>query len=187
MDSIEDIVANSYKDFHVKGFDYICLSRTPELTRKAYFFNGDVRHLPEVVNPHDHRYNFKTTVVSGGVENVEFVPSCDGEHYNVFDYLTPLNGGNGFTWRGETQLKEASRYAYKRGSTYVLRAHELHTIRIIKDGTVIILDQYADVVPIGEPTKTFCKGNEPPSLEGLYSKFTADQVIRYLKALGHEP
>lgn len=183
-DSIEDIIANSYKDFHVKGFDYICLKRSPEHTRKVYFFNGDVRHMPEVVNPHDHRYDFTTKVLSGAVENIDFQFAGDGDVYNQFNYLTPLNGGNGFEWVGETKLKKSGSYTYKRGAQYHLLAQDLHTIRIVRDGTVLMLDQYEAKVAVGQPTMTFCKGNEPPSLSGLYNKFTADQVVRYLKALG---
>lgn len=62
------VIANSFKDYHVKGFDYICLQRSPRETVKLYFFDGDVSKMPEVVNPHDHRYDFDTVCLSGAVE-----------------------------------------------------------------------------------------------------------------------
>lgn len=60
------LIQNSYRDFHAKGLDYVCLKRTPDHTVKVYFLDGDVSKVPEVVNPHDHRYAFETTVLSGG-------------------------------------------------------------------------------------------------------------------------
>lgn len=65
--NMEEVIANSFKDFHSKGLDYICLRRSPVLTTKLYFFDGDVSKLPEVVNPHDHRYDFSTVCLSGCV------------------------------------------------------------------------------------------------------------------------
>ena len=58
--SMEEVLANSFRDFHAKGLDYVCLKRRPSETVKLYFFDGDVSKLPEVVNPHDHRYDFST-------------------------------------------------------------------------------------------------------------------------------
>ena len=187
LDPIETMVANSYKDFHTKGFDYICLYRRPELTLKVYFFNGDVRKLPEVVNPHDHRYTFMTEPLAGCVENVDFTFSPTGKVYNRFEYRTPLNGGNGFTWKEEMRLKEYARQAYRPGQQYLLHGHQLHTIRIVEEGTILLLLQGPDTMPLDQPTYTYTPGNEPPSLSGLYSKFTADQIIDYLKVLGVPP
>ena len=38
---IDDIQANSYRDFHAKGLDYLCIRRDLELTLKVYFFDGE--------------------------------------------------------------------------------------------------------------------------------------------------
>lgn len=60
---LDEILAHSFTDFHAKGLDYLCLLRSPEITVKAYFFEGDVASAPEVVVPHDHRYCFNTRVL----------------------------------------------------------------------------------------------------------------------------
>ncbi len=179
--NIDDVVANSFKDFHTKGFDYICLKRSPEETLKLYFFDGDVAKLPEVVAPHDHRYDFETYVAAGGSENVWFKRSVDqGEVFNWFEFRTPLNGGDGFEFIGEEQLVEFARRRYAPGDSYFMPYYDLHTIRIVENETVLMLVQFDDRVAIDKPTYTFSKGNAP-SLDGLYSKFTADQVIAKLK------
>ncbi|MER9176199.1 hypothetical protein NKH72_21720 [Mesorhizobium sp. M0955] len=180
--TLEEMQAHSFKNFHVKGFDYLCLKRTPEHTRKVYFFDGNVSQLPEVVNPHDHRYNFATTVLAGVMSNSVYeVDEEHGKVYNEFAWDTPLNGGAGFTWQKETRLLETQRFSYRPGHRYVMTADELHTIRIHAEGTVIVLDQYADLVPIGQPTRTFMQEKEPPNLDGLYEKFTADGLAARMR------
>ena len=68
---VDEVKSNSFKDFHAKGLDYICLFRSPELTLKAYFFSEGMesQKVGEVVSPHDHRYNFFTQCYSGRIEN----------------------------------------------------------------------------------------------------------------------
>ena len=72
------LCAASFKDFHTKGFDYLCLKRTPH-TIKLYILDGDASKLPGVVNPHDHRYAFRTTVLCGEMVDYRFIPNAGGE------------------------------------------------------------------------------------------------------------
>lgn len=181
---IDDVIASSFKDYHVKGFDYLCVRRSPRFTEKIYLFHDHITELPEVVHPHDHRYDFDTDVLAGKMMNTVFVEHERGEPYECFDYLTPLNGGNGFTWRREARLWRAFEDIFWRGTSYESRAAGLHTIRILEPGTVLRLTQYEDVVPIGQPTRTFTHSKEPIPLSGLYSRFTADEVVERLTTLG---
>jgi len=185
---IDTIVSNSYKDFHAKGVDYICVRRSPSLTVKLYFFDGDASKTGEVVYPHDHRYAFDTLVLVGAIENVRYATDrrrAAGDRvgplvYNEFEYRTPLNGGNGFTFRRQRVLAETSRDRYDQGEVYSQFPSEIHTIRIAEDRTVLFLRQYADEVPVDAPTRTFARGAEP-KLDGLYSRFTPDEVITRLE------
>lgn len=179
---METMLSNSYKDFHTKGFDYLCIERSPKLTRKVYFFDGDVSKLPEVVNPHDHRYDFKTTVLNGVMSNSTYredtLPHLEGgQVYNEFEYRTPLNGGDGFTFKKQTRLFERQRFFYRRWEHYSMRAEEFHTIRMHAPGTVLILDQFHDRVPIEVPTRTFVSEKKAPNLDGLYRRFTTDEAV----------
>lgn len=179
--NLDDMIEHSFRNFHVRGFDYLCIKRTPEHTRKVYFFDGNVSQLPEVVNPHNHRYHFRTTILSGVMSNSAYTRNDKhGEVYNEFDWSTPLNGGDGFTWRRETRLMERQRFFYIPHEVYNMRAEDLHTIRMHAEGTVLVLDQYEDVVPVGQPTRTFMKERKAPALDGLYEKFTADQLLQRL-------
>lgn len=181
MTDIETICANSFRDFHTKGFDYLCLSRTPELTRKVYFFEGDLHNLPELVIPHDHRYPFVTTVLAGAVVNKRFRNQFHPyllEAFDHFEYRTPLNGGDGFTWVGESQLWSDGHQVQTRGQHWRSEADEIHTLDIRSEGTVIMLEQLGDVVPEGVPTNAYRRLGDrtPPSLDGLYSRMDPDHA-----------
>lgn len=179
---IDAVVANSYKDFHTKGFDYVCLRRSLTETIKLYFFDGDTWKLPEVVAPHDHRYDFSTYVACGASENVWFERSDLGLIYNKFEYRTPLNGGSGFSFAGEERLSEVQRRRFAPGRrSYFMAAQDLHTIRIVANETVLVLFQFEDVLPIDKPTSTFTLASAAPGLDGLYSRFKPDEVIARLK------
>ena len=179
-ETLEEIARNSFLDFHVKGFSYLCLKRTDAHTRKLYFFEGDVSQLPEVVAPHDHRYNFMTRVVTGCVENrlyrsvKEDAPSA--VPYEKFEWRTPLNGGSGFSWASEAFLSVVQCNVYWEREEYSMPYAALHTIQIRRPGTILRLDQYADRVPLDQPTTTYMKDKNAPSLSGLYRKPTVDDV-----------
>ncbi|WPE19861.1 hypothetical protein [Shinella zoogloeoides] len=177
---IEAMLENSYRNFHVKGFDYLCLFRTPEWTRKVYFFEGDLTRLPEIVNPHDHRYDFDTTVITGAISNSYYSEDPAGDVYEEFEWRTPLLGGDGFLWKRETRLLEEQRFVLRRGQSYRMTTDQLHTIRMHADRTIILLDQWADKVPAELPTRTFMHTKSAPQTTGLYDRFTADQLMARL-------
>lgn len=179
---LEDLRYASYRNFHAKGVDYVCLKRTPGHTIKAYFFDCDVDRLPEVVVPHDHRYDFDTTVISGLVANVKY--NCrphgtlrGGETYERFEFFTPLNGGDGFTWAETVDLRKSFDRTFKRGDRWCSLHDDIHTLRIASDQTIIVLNQYGDKVGAGNPTSAFKRGKQTPSLDGLYDEMPMDHML----------
>lgn len=184
-EDLEHILAHSFRDFHVKGFDYLCLKRSEAETVKVYFFEGDVAAAPEVVIPHDHRYPFWTECLAGAVANQEFMEIMDAfgdaPTHERFEYLTPLNGGDGFTWRSSARVVPFSWGRYLRGHSYAMPHDQLHTITVGPD-TVLRLTQLADVVPEGVPTRAYRPAGmrEAPSLDGLYRPMDADHALMRL-------
>lgn len=189
MDDIETVCQNSYRNFHTRDFDYLCLTRTEELTRKVYFFDGDLHDLPELVIPHNHRYPFTTTVLSGSVINRHYFGKQNGcqpdgtAAFDTFKYMTPLNGGDGFTWEGICCLNWLNSPKYTRGAHWSAEAADIHTLDIRCEGTVILLEQKADVVPLDKPTYAYRHGGGkvPPSLDGLYDKMTPDHARKRIE------
>lgn len=189
---IDHLITQSYKDFHAKGMDYVCLHRDAGLTLKAYFFADgmDSQKAGEVVNPHDHRYNFMTQTMSGVIENQLYrTPPCwdplsdwvnqdeCGESYYAHLWDTPLNGGKGFIKDGGWILQRYNVAQYRKGQQYFMAAPEWHTIRVAAPQTCIVIAQYEDLIPVGVPTVTFTKSETPPSINDLYREFTADELV----------
>jgi hypothetical protein len=183
----EEIIANSYKNFHAKGLNYICLSRTPLATVKLYFFEGEVLTAPELVIPHNHRYNFITEVLAGTLRDKEY-KEIEEAHLGLalrkaqkWKYMTPLNGGNGFTWESETNLWWYAEKEMTKGQSLYSPAHKIHTITIQPD-TVLLLTQLRDIVPLDAPTHSysFTSKETKPNTSGLYEKFTEDELKTYL-------
>jgi hypothetical protein len=185
-DPLETVCANSYRNFHAKGFDYLCLERSPSLTRKVYFFGDNLTDLPEIVMPHDHRYQFHTTVLRGCVTNHVYRPGdiagCPTGRFDHFRYLTPLNGGDGFEWAGERQLSNVHSGAYLPGQCYHSSADAIHTLQVMVPDTVILLTQFEDVVPVGKPTNAYrvLGSREPPNLSGLYDRMDPDHAVQLI-------
>lgn len=185
-EQMQAIIANSYRNFHAKGLDYICLERTENVTLKIYFLDGDVSKIPEVVNPHDHRYPFGTTVLAGAMADHRFVRDDAGEVFTAFDYMTPLNGGDGFTFRGEERLRLEDTTQLAKHGRLRTSAEHVHTIQMLQDQTILCLVQHPDTVPLEKPTSTWVRSGSPaPDTSGLYDRFTEDQVIDRLRTL-HE-
>lgn len=195
--TIDDVLENSFRNFHARGLDYLCLKRTADHTVKVYFFDGDadLSALPEIVMPHDHRYDFTTQVVAGSAANMEQSRCADfagADAYHAFDWNTPLNGGDGFSYRGVEFLTQPSRVDYLPGQAWGSRAIAIHALRILRAGTILVLHQGPDVVPIGVPTQTFMRRTsdaEPvkPELAGLYDRMTpayAETRLRQLTEAG---
>ena len=188
--NLEEIAKNSYKNFHAKGLHYICLSRNPNATVKAYFFEGDVSKSPEVVVPHDHRYDFITEVLAGELTDKHYkeVPQKNLglglRAVQRWDYHTPLNGGKGFQWASESFLWWFGERVLTKGQSLYSPAKKIHTIKV-KPDTVLLLTQLRDIVPVDEPTRAFSFGGKEakPNTKGLYEKFTEDEIKDYLKKL----
>jgi hypothetical protein len=189
MFNLDIMRTNSYKNFHAKGLHYICLERSPLVTLKAYFFEDDISSAPEVAVPHNHRYDFTSEVLAGELTDIEYAAmDALGDRSSVaqqWSYLTPLNGGNGFTWEKEVSLFKTNTRIKKPGEILLTQSHKIHTIKV-KRGTVLLLTQMQDKVPIGTPTQAYSFGSkeQKPNTSGLYEKFTHDELKDKIGQLG---
>lgn len=187
---LETALAGSFKNFHAKGLHYLCTFRSDQLTQKFYFFDGDVRKLPEVVNPHDHRYDFQTKVLAGSMIDYRYRPCAPstGQRFTGYEWRTPLNGGAGFSEPFEMNLKRTTSKTLASSEVYFTPAEVIHTIRPGADQTVIMLLQMEDKLPLEEPTTTFVQGEgEAPSLDGLYERFTEGEIVELINRINALP
>lgn len=191
---MQRLLATSYQNFHAKGLDYVCMRRSPDLTLKIYFFDVEPVAAGEVVNPHDHRYDFNTAVIRGAVTNTVYRETqvLDGTPYDRLRYYTPLNGGAGFA-EGHVLvgLVVDSAIEYGMGQQYRSMHETVHTLNKVVPGTILAIEQYADQVSLAAPTSTYINASQRyigcpvkrPSLDGLYDRFTADAMLARLKQL----
>lgn len=187
---VEQIIENSYKNFHAKGLNYICLLRTPLVTLKAYFFEGDISTVPECVIPHNHRYDFQTEVLAGTLNDNQYkeVPKkilgLALRPVQRWEYRTPLNGGKGFQWASESFLHWQTDRTLTKGQTLFTPYDRIHTISV-KPDTVLLLTQMKDKLGDDEPSLAYSFGTkeQKPNTKGLYEKFKEDEVVKYLKLL----
>lgn len=187
--NLEEIAANSYKNFHSKGLHYICLKRSEKETIKAYFFEGDVTSKAQVVIPHNHRYDFTTKVLAGELTDIEYkeVQPSLGLATRVaqrWDYLTPLNGGGGFQWASESRLWWFKERIVTQGNSLLSPQDRIHTIRV-KTDTVLLLTQQEDKLGLETPSQawSFDGKDNKPDTSGLYDKFNEDEIKAYLTQL----
>ena len=197
---LDTMIQNSIKDMHVEGLDYVCLMRSRHLTVKLYFFQDNLTEAPEVVAPHNHRYDFDTYCLKGSVTNRIYseldehgrpirhprsskATPMDFEH---FEYWSPHVYDNDpnivpFVWRGHARLIEVDKTTVTgewpdRIEHYFMNGDNIHTITINEPGTVLCLLQYEDRDL--SYTTTYLKDRTPPSLKGANKKFTAPELLR---------
>lgn len=139
-----DLVKQSRVNHHVKGLDYICLKRTPELTVKIYIIDRpDNDQSGFLVHPHNHRYNFDSIILKGSLKHYRFKEdetpkawtNCDKFKYQWENRkVYPMRKSN---------LMIDSVETCKEGSKYNVETHEIHTLEILEP-TVIGIFQYMD-------------------------------------------
>lgn len=178
-----DMLRNSYRDYHAKGLDYVCLHRSTGLTIKAYFLN--VPTGVNVVNPHDHAYNFHTFILKGRLKNLTFKTGSNGEWWNEYRYQPPASniGRHQFILERSVHLDLIRDDEYPVGTGYYMEKDEIHTIQSLTPDTVMLLYQYQ--TPLAKKlygTALYTQGF-PPSVEGLYNEFTEDEIEQKIKVL----
>lgn len=188
------MVGRSYKNFHCKGMDYICLgSKTHQEYLKVYFFNGRAADRTRfLVAPHNHRYDFRTTVLRGTLKDYRFKEEEAGpvsevagyRNYHKYDWHTPLNGQpGGWIRRKEVALRPLASRFLQAGDSYVTSHDKIHTLRILEEDTVLLIHQYHDVIPIGTPTQTYSQHPNELKLDSLYEQFTPNEIALRLEEL----
>jgi hypothetical protein len=181
---LDQAIQNSCHDFHATGIDYLCLHRTKELTVKAYFLGEGVALGKNVVNPHDHAYNFSTFVLSGTLANVNFYPTSSIAEPVWFRhvYETPLRAAPRFSFDKPVRLREEERY-YEGGDHYYLDHAQVHTIRAYSSDVVMLLFQYKSERTADHGTGLFLPDRNVPSLDNLYRPFNEDELTSALRRL----
>lgn len=136
------LAEHSIENHHADGLFYLCLKRSPEETFKLYYVPEVVNpNSGYLVNPHNHRYNFDSVVLSGFLTHFRFTT----RHLNV-------SNASKYSWNWETKeldfvdtmlLLPIAIEQHKKGSRYYVNTSEVHTLKI-NEPTLIGLIQETD-------------------------------------------
>lgn len=144
----EDSFLDSKLNHHAAGLDYYCLFRSDKLTVKLYQIRD---YLPAngehgwLVNPHNHRYFFRTVVLKGEVRNLVFSEAKEStSHYEAYrsyyDYKTKdVQVGH------KVGLSVLSDNRYKEGQYYDTYVDQIHTIVPESDDVILGIVQFEDI------------------------------------------
>ena len=138
--------------YHPLGFVTCVLMRDKSRKVRLHYWpiGGGIQQSPDC-QLHDHRFEFKSWVLAGSVENVEYDISVDGAQFAVYQAH----------YRGETSLLvktsekvglvEVSRNRYQAGSSYTVQAGSIHeTVRVgtVPAFTVLVTNDLSIADPI---------------------------------------
>jgi len=142
-DEINALAKNSVENHHVNGIQYLCLHRSNDLTVKVYFIPGYANiNDGYLVNPHNHRYDFDSEVISGEIEHHRFKVTKGKGEWEQLGYCHKKKDIEHL--ETEVRLKTYKIESHKEGSGYHTDANEIHTLKVIVP-TILGLIQYKDV------------------------------------------
>jgi hypothetical protein len=177
-------LANSFKDFHVKGFNSILLSQSPQLTLRLYVARPYQTDLNDRDNDnlliHNHRFDFLSQTLYGSMSNISYVNSerdFGAQNYHFYNYKTPISKeGVGsdieVTNHRVYTLRPEPKYV-PQGNSYFFKKEWFHKIEVPRSfWTVILFSEYSKA----EGHECLIGAHKPLpdriSTEGLYGRFT---------------
>lgn len=125
----KETLIQSMDNVHHAGLFSLVISgkENGQLTR---VFIAEDRIKPYTVQFHTHRYGIKLFTLKGVIKHFEAVPvaseACDIT-LSEWDYLSPLNGGNGLSYLKEQALSIRD-YDLPIGSSIDLTVEQFHTV-----------------------------------------------------------
>ena len=137
---------------HPLGFIACTLLTEGSLKLRLHLWpaHGGIQQSPDC-QIHDHLFEFKSWVLSGTVENVEYQKNASGIEHSVYK-AEYRDDQSILTKTGELiRLEEKSRTAYETGMSYSVSSGTLHeTVRIGAEPacTVLVAKDVSDSAPL---------------------------------------
>ncbi len=200
--NVDESIANSYKDYHAKGVDYLNLLRTKHLTVKYLSCSGkSVERLNKshdvIINPHTSQYNQTIILLDGELELVTFdyitraikddearMFSNATKAHNRFSYTSPIkynkrSAEGVFKDTGYLTEKETIKLKSLGDSVYI-EHNEIQSYRVFGDTKFLVL-QYLSLDKLH--TEHFQQSTVLPMVDGLYTRYTPTDVRNLVNTL----
>ncbi len=134
----KDALNKSLRDVHHEGIFSLVFSGTQNGRLKRAFIS-DVKLKPFEVQLHSHRYPLRITVLKGQVKHYIATKSDHGVTMSTFEYLSPLNGGNGLSFLND-DVYTINEYQLPVGSVVELSEKDIHTMSCSK-GSIWVVEE----------------------------------------------
>jgi hypothetical protein len=138
-------LTNSFRNYHARGVDYLCLLRNNRLTVKVYIMRGTEikgNDFGWLVWPHNHRYTFESWTIAGEVEHRRFEIG-QGTGWWMYHYEAEVRKP---TRSFPVALIETNMEVLKVGDHFAMGPNEIHTIAPSQYGVSAFFQlQYRDV------------------------------------------
>jgi len=160
----------SMNDVHHDGVFSLVIKGT-EFGKLTRIFIAHKKIKPFAVQLHTHRYDLKILTISGNIKHhlaQRNEPSTQAVSLSGFNYKSPLNGGSGLSYLGET-IVELSEYNLPIGSAIQLNHNDFHTMSCSKNSIWIVEEQ-------GFVCESSMVLGVPFITEGLYRKPSSFQI-----------
>lgn len=100
---------------------------------------------------HDHLFQFRSWVMAGSVENIEYAVSVDGQEFSAYRTEYIPTGSTLIKSDKYIRISELSRRTFGIGSSYVVQAGALHKTERVVDGpafTVLVTNDMSESMPL---------------------------------------
>lgn len=169
----------SIKNCHGDGIFSLVIDGTKH-GRLTRIFIAEKKLMPFQAQLHTHRYPLILTAIKGNilhhVANIEQEKESGVLELSLYDYLSPLNGGNGLTFVKDVHVSIQS-YNIPPSATILLSVNEFHTMSVSK-GSIWIVEEMGFEVDKSQVLGV------PFTTDGLYtqpSQFDINDKVQYAK------
>lgn len=190
-DNWHEIMRRSLNNYHVQGFTSLLMFQQQQLTIRLYICETKRHNLNNSFDPndntlliHNHKFNFICETLIGEMYNMWYEETDQYKQfeYYKYKYTSALkdNDGMRLDFLGKKFLfNRITRYV-PQNTDYAMRAHELHKICVPNDKLTAMLFWQHAPQPTHEPI-LYSRVELPtkPSIEGLYTRITTQELKRY--------
>lgn len=166
-----ETLGKSMYNVHHDGVFSLVIRGTENGKLMRVFF-ADKKIKPYAVQLHSHRYDILLTTIKGNIKHHIAVPSkstdIESLEMSSFEYFSPLNGGSGLSYIGESYyiIKD---HSIPVGATSYLTHKDIHTMSCSK-GSIWIVEE------LGFSSESSIVLGIPFVLDGLYTPPSQFQI-----------
>jgi hypothetical protein len=121
---MEEIADRSYQ--HANGFAKVVLHISRHYGIRLHVWRPDEHPSGQVVDPHGHRWEFASWIITGVLHEITFEPAASGELFDEYAHEKGANGEDYLRPRRSATLARTAHADRKAGHVYKRSSSELH-------------------------------------------------------------